>query len=148
MKHSKYYYEKNRNMPVKNELKYFKKDLSEFDSPDLKGSGLKNMSMNFVERLDQARHLTNGVPFRITSGFRTPEYHANLKKRGYHTSPTSLHLEGLAADIATPDARSRYKIITSLLAIGFTRLGIGQGFVHVDQAPETKKSQEVMWDYY
>jgi hypothetical protein len=49
------------------ELKHFK--LSEFDSPDLPGSG-KNMNPDFLKRLDEAREIA-GVPFNINSGFRT-----------------------------------------------------------------------------
>ena len=144
----KWYLDKNRNMENKIDLKYFKNDLSEFDSPGQPGSGLENMNMNFVKRLDQARDLTMGIPFHITSGFRTPEYHFELKKMGYDTASNSSHLKGLAADIATPDSRSRFKILHSLMSVGFTRIGIGKKYVHVDASPENEKSQEVCWDYY
>ena len=139
----KWWNDPERNMPVKKEIKYF--NMKEFDSPDQLGSGKKNMNMDFVQRLDDARELA-GVPFKITSGFRSPEYHADLKNRGYHTSPSSEHLKGNAADIATPDSMSRYKIIRSLMDVGFTRFGIGETFIHVDLSKE--KSQEVVWDYY
>ena len=144
MEHSKYFYDTQRNMPTKNELRYFKKDLSEFDSPDEIGSGLKNMNIDFVHRLDEARHLA-GCPFRITSGFRTAAYHADLKKRGYHTAKYSAHLKGIAADISTPDSTTRYKILKALMEVGFTRFGIGEKFLHVD---EKKTSTDCMWDYY
>tara|TARA_R110000764_G_scaffold7438_2_gene26342 strand:+ start:36 stop:497 length:462 start_codon:yes stop_codon:yes gene_type:complete len=139
--------EKNRNMD-QTELRYFKKDLSEFDSPDQPGSGLENMDMNFVKRLDQARHLTMGTPFKITSGFRSQEYHHELSLMGYQTAKNSAHLKGLAADISTPDSRSRFKIIRALMEVGFTRFGIGKSYLHVDASPENEKSQEVCWDYY
>ena len=144
----KWYHCKNRNQPVETKLKYFKNDLSEFDSPDQLGSGLKNMNINFVKRLDQARDLTMGVPFKINSGYRTQEYNDDLKARGFHTSPTSSHMKGLAADISTPDARSRYKILKALMDLGFSRFGIGELFIHVDASPENEKSQDVCWDYY
>lgn len=142
----KWWQDPKRNMEEEIELRYFKKDLTEFDSPDQPGSGLKNMDLNFIKRLDQARHLTMGVPFKINSGFRSPEHHQHLKSRGYHTAKNSAHLAGLAADIATPDSRSRYKIIRSLLDVGFTRFGIGERFIHVDC--DQSKSQDVCWDYY
>ena len=132
-----------RNKPSKKEIKYF--NMKEFDSPDQVGSGKKNMNMDFVQRLDDARDLA-GVTFIITSGFRSPEYHAELKKNGYHTSPSSEHLKGNAADIATPNSFSRYKIIRSLMDVGFTRFGFGETFIHVDASQE--KSQEVVWNYY
>jgi len=141
----KWWLDPERNMAVKGELKYFQ--LDEFDSPDQPGSGKENMDLNFVHRLDDARGLA-GVPFKITSGFRSPEYHLQLKSRGYHTAKNSAHLEGLAADIATPDSRSRYKIIRSLMDVGFTRFGIGERFIHVDCDQSKDKSQNVCWDYY
>ena len=45
-------------------MKYFK--LSEFDSPDMVGSG-EAMDKEFLSKLDQARSLCD-IPFRITSG--------------------------------------------------------------------------------
>ena len=139
----KWWNDPERNKTPKKEIKYF--EMSEFDSPDQIGSGKINMNMKFVQRLDQARE-SAGVPFKITSGFRSPEYHAELKKRGYHTSPSSEHLKGNAVDIATPDSVARYKILKSLMDVGFTRFGIGQTFIHVDCS--TDKSQSVVWDYY
>ena len=65
-------------------MKYFKK--SEFDSPDVKKSG-KNMDKEFLLFIDELRNRC-GFPFRITSGFRTKEYHQSLTERGYHTIPT------------------------------------------------------------
>ena len=141
----KWWLDPKRNMAADIELRYFKKDLSEFDSPDQPGSGKENMNMDFVKRLDQARSLA-GIPFKITSGFRTKEYNLDLEKKGYHTAKNSAHMEGLAADISTPDSRSRYKIIRSLMDVGFTRYGIGETFIHVDCS--TTKSQDVVWDYY
>ena len=42
-------------------MKYFK--LSEFDSPDSKGSG-KNMCYEFLQKIDKAREIA-GIPFKI-----------------------------------------------------------------------------------
>ena len=139
----KWWNDPQRNMPIRSELKYFK--LSEFDSPDLPGSGKDNMNIDFVHRLDEARSLAR-IPFKITSGFRTKEYNLDLGKRGYHISKTSEHMKGNAADISTPDSKSRYTIIRSLLDVGFKRIGIGQTFIHVDCS--TTKSQDVVWTYY
>ena len=124
-------------------LKYFK--LSEFDSPDLEGSG-SNMNYTFLEKLDQARGLA-GIPFKITSGFRTEAYQDDLTRRGYKTAKkgTSPHLKGLAADISVKDSRQRFIVINSLLLAGFTRIGIADTFIHVDL--DTEKSQNVIWTY-
>ena len=117
-------------------MKYFK--LSEFDSPDLVGSG-EAMDKKFLSRLDQARSLAN-VPFKITSGVRTEAH--NRKVGGVSNSS---HLLGYAADIACTDSVKRHKIITSLLKAGFTRIGIAKTFIHVDNDPN--KPANVTWVY-
>ncbi len=122
-------------------MKYFK--LSEFDSPDMVGSG-EAMDREFLSRLDQARSLAN-TSFRITSGFRTKEYNDSLLARGYKASANSSHLKGYAADIACTDSVKRHKIITSLLKVGFTRIGIAKTFIHVDNDPN--KPANVTWVY-
>lgn len=122
--------------------KYFK--LSEFDSPDEKGSGSK-MSTEFLCLLDEAREIS-GIPFKINSGYRTKAYQKELTKRGYKTSKTtSPHEKGLAADISVTNTSSRWIVINSLLLVGFTRLGIADTFIHVDL--DTERSQEVVWTY-
>lgn len=42
----------------------------------------------------------------ITSGFRTPEYQAELKRRGYHPADNSRHLDGSAFDLVPPAGKS------------------------------------------
>ncbi|QDP54123.1 MAG: putative peptidase M15 [Prokaryotic dsDNA virus sp.] len=111
--------------------KYF--DLKEFASPDEPGSG-KHMRHEFLEMLDSAREEA-GVPFKITSGFRTEAYNKDLLKRGYKASKNSSHLKGCAADIACSSSDKRLKIVQALIKIGFTRLGIAKSFIHVDNDP-------------
>ena len=131
-------------------MKYFKK--SEFDSPDVKKSG-KNMDKEFLLFIDELRKRCN-FPFRITSAFRTKEYHQSLTERGYHTIPTSAHLKGLAADIALSDSKKRAKFVfyamelTSELNLPF-RIGLAGkskgNFAHID-IDKTKKSPKI-WIY-
>jgi uncharacterized protein YcbK (DUF882 family) len=118
-------------------LGYF--HISEFDSPDVKGSG-EEMKASTLQMLDMARHLSK-VPFTITSGYRTPEHNKKVKGK-----PDSAHLRGFAADIACTDSRSRAKMIKALLDVGFNRIGIGRTFIHVDNDPD--KPKEVIWHYY
>ena len=120
-------------------LKHFK--LSEFDS-DVKGSG-KNMKRVFLKKLDKARNIA-GVPFKITSGFRTPQHNERLKKEGYKVSANSSHLKGLAADIACLDSGTRQKILNGLIMAGFTRVGIADTFIHCDT--DTDKT-DAIWLY-
>lgn len=117
-------------------MKHF--TFSEFDSPDAPGSG-ENMNTAFLEKLDMAREMA-GVPFIITSGYRTVP--RNLKVGG---TPTSSHLKGIACDIACATSEKRWAIIDSLLAAGFTRVGISSRFIHVDDDPD--KPRNVIWTY-
>lgn len=107
------------------DLKYF--ELSEFDSPDLPGSG-SNMHEEFLEKLDLLREHC-GFPFKINSGFRTPEQ--NKRDGGVEHS---AHLIGRAADIACTGQQA-YTILKLAPQYGFTGLGISQKngrFVHLD----------------
>lgn len=89
--------------------------------------------------LDAARSIA-GVPFKITSGYRTAKH--NLKVGG---SENSSHLRGKAADIACRHSSTRFRIIAALIAAGFTRIGIGATFIHVDN--DSVKTPGVAWLY-
>lgn len=115
-------------------MKNFK--LSEFECKC--GCGLNNMDENFLIRLDYARTLA-GVPFKVNSGTRCKTHNDSKEVSG---SKTSSHLWGLAADIRTPNSRARFRIIASLLSVGFKRLKIYKTFVHVDF--DRAKAQEII----
>ena len=117
-------------------MKYFK--YSEFDSPDLLGSGLK-MDKVTLEKLDRCRGLAD-IPFIITSGVRTI---AHNKKCGGVSD--SSHLKGYAVDIRCSNSSDRFKIINSALEVGFTRIGISSNFIHLDYDPY--KVSQVIWTY-
>ena len=131
-------------------MEYFK--IKEFDSPDVKGSG-KNMDDQFLRFINELRKRCK-FPFVVTSGYRTPEYHKSLTDRGYHTSPTSAHLKGLAADIVMTDSKKRARFVyeamnlCSELSLPF-RVGLAGkskgNFAHID-IDETKKSPKI-WIY-
>lgn len=118
------------------EYKYF--DYSEFDSPDLPGSGVQ-MEPRFLELLDKARDIA-GVPFRINSGFRTLEH--NQKVGG---SQKSSHMRGWAVDISARNSEKRFIILNALIKVGFNRIGIAKTFIHVDCDPALPGG--VMWTY-
>ena len=116
-------------------------NISEFDSPDVKGSG-QEMDKVFLHLLDKARERA-GVPFKITSGYRTEEW--NLKIGG---RVGSSHIKGLAVDIYLPQgSRERFLIINALIEVGFNRLGIAfkRKFIHVDM--DRSKDENVIWSY-
>ena len=97
------------------------------------------ISQALVSKLDSAR-AAYGKPIRITSGYRC--FLHNLDVGGI---ATSSHRRGLAVDIEIGSSTERFELIRILIAVGFIRIGIGEGFIHVDIDPH--KTQNVMWTY-
>jgi zinc D-Ala-D-Ala carboxypeptidase len=106
-------------------MKYF----SEKD----KAIDFKKVDMETLEKLDRARGFA-GVPFKITSNYRTPEHCIDIGSK-----PDSAHTEipCTAFDIAAGSANSMYFIVKGLYEAGFTRIGLNvkNGHVHVDDSP-------------
>lgn len=127
---------------VKMSLKYF--SYEEFDSPDLPNSGAANMDNNFLSMLDSARGIA-GIPFKISSGFRSRNYNQSLSERGYKSSPNSSHLKGKAADIVCSTSAERWIIVKALQEAGFNRIGIAKTFIHIDN--DDSKTKDVIWTY-
>ena len=117
-------------------MKYFVYE--EFDSPDLPGSG-NIVSQKLINKLEEAREIA-GVPFIVNSGYRSI---AHNKKVG--GKPNSSHLKGLACDIAASDSKTRHKILKACIEVGFRRIGIAKGFIHVDI--DESKVSGVIWLY-
>ncbi len=105
-----------------------------------KHCGKVDMDSDFMEMLQIARELA-GIPFIITSGYRCGEHNAAVGG-----VPDSSHVRGLAVDIRVRNNNGRYIILKALLEAGFTRIGIGDGFLHVDN--DTRKTQDIIWTYY
>jgi len=103
-----------------------------------KHCGEVHMNLQFITELQHARYLSR-CPYVISSGYRCLQYDAQIGGKGNH--PT-----GQAADILIPDSAARYAILNGLFAAGFTRIGIGKTFVHVDGL-EGVKPREMVWLY-
>ena len=117
-------------------FKYF--NYEEFDSPDIQGSG-QLMSNEIISMLDVVRK-KYGKAIDINSGFRTPKHNAEVGGK-----VTSSHLKGLAVDISCTNSTDRFKLEGILREVGFTRIGMGSTFIHVDIDKE--KTQKVLWTY-
>tara|TARA_R110000751_G_scaffold606_1_gene2147 strand:- start:460 stop:819 length:360 start_codon:yes stop_codon:yes gene_type:complete len=117
-------------------FKYF--TYGEFDSPDLENSG-KLVSNELISMLDVARK-NYGKSMVINSGYRTVKHNAEVGG-----TPTSSHLKGLAADISCTNSTDRFKLEGILREVGFTRIGMGGTFIHVDIDKE--KTQKLLWTY-
>lgn len=92
-----------------------------------------------VQLLDKARGIA-GVPFKINSGFRTPEQNKNAGG-----VKDSAHMSGMAVDISCTSDTNRWLIINSLISVGFNRIGIAKTFIHADI--DKSKTQKVIWLY-
>jgi len=103
------------------------------------GCGLNNVTDQFKEDLNTARHIAN-IPFVINSGVRCPAH--NKRVGGL---PSSSHQLGLAVDIKADNSESRFKIMQGLIQVGFSRIGVHKTFIHVDV--DTSKPANVMWLY-
>ena len=83
-----------------------------------------------LRRLDRAREIA-GIPFILNSAYRSPE-----TDRASGRSGKGAHTLGKAFDVSCVDSRSRYLIVLGALSAGFTRIGIGKTFIHMDDAFE------------
>lgn len=110
---------------------------SEFDCRC--GCGLNNARGDLMNKLNHARDIA-GIPFGISSGSRCEK-----NNRLSEGAPDSAHLDGWAADIKCVSSMPRYKILTSLITAGFTRIGISKSFIHADCDPD--KPPCVIWQY-
>ncbi len=106
------------------------------------------LNEEFVAKLDQARHLA-GIPFTITSGFRTVSENESLVASG--AAPHSSHLQGLAVDLRVQNDYEIYRILSSGMAVGITRYGIYTDadnkptHVHLDVSKDDAHVPEVIW---
>lgn len=105
---------------------------NEVQDPEIIG-----LEPTLISMLDRARTLAD-TPFIITSGLRSVEH--NKKVGGVENS---AHLSGLGADIQCSDSQNRFKMIQALLLIGFKRIEIARGHIHVDI--DNTKDQEVIF---
>ena len=114
-------------------IKHFKKE--EFSCRC--GCGLNIINKDLVKKLDKARDLAN-TSFFITSACRCISHNNSIKG-----SITSSHLDGLAVDIDIESSSKRYKVLYSLFAVGFSRIGIYSDFVHADI--DIEKPKNMIW---
>lgn len=97
------------------------------------------------ELLDKIRSMQAlcGFRFDINSGFRPKIWEF---KHGRNGSSSHSKSPSLAVDISTVDSHVRYKVVSSALAAGIPRIGIGKSFVHLD-IDETK-AHPIIFHYY
>lgn len=98
---------------------------------------VEGLNEEFVAKLDQARHIA-GIPFVITSGFRSPEKNQSV----VGAVPDSAHTKGLAVDLRVDNSHEVSLIFDACKQVGITRRGVyvDKDFVpvhvHVDVDPD------------
>lgn len=100
----------------------------------LPASADDHISLRFIAFLDYFEDRFQR-PIRIVSGYRSPAYNAQLRRRGATAARTSLHMEGMAADIEVGKhlAARAFEIIKDLNCCG---VGYYHGSsLHVDTGP-------------
>lgn len=102
-------------------MKYFKP--SEF-------SDITKMDPELLRMLDECRERA-GIPFRLNSTYRSPEYNATIPG----ASKNSAHTRGHAVDIICTDSSARFKIIKAALEVGFRRIEAAPTWIHLDNDP-------------
>jgi len=90
-------------------------------------------------------------PIFITSGVRCTLHNQTIGgvKDSAHVPADIGDGEGTvghAVDIGIENSIDRFVLLKHLLLAGFTRIGVGKKFIHVDT--DTRKAQMALWDYY
>ena len=104
------------------------------------GCSLQNMDQEFIDRLDLCRTMA-GIPFVLTSAYRDPSKNKSVGGVG-----NSAHIKGRAVDIACVTGTTRWLIVINAINVGFKRIGIGNGFVHLDD--DDSLPNPVIFTYY
>lgn len=108
------------------------------------GCGTLNVSRKFLERLERAR-MRAERPFRVVSGCRCEKHNKDEGGKDSSAHLADVDKECHAADLGARGPRERFIIRKSLLDVGFTRLGTGDSFLHVDD--DATKDPMVDWLY-
>ena len=103
--------------------------------------GMCNVSIHFLCTLVEAREIA-GMPFVITSGCRCKKHNEEIGGAEKSAHLCSKHIPCTACDIYTNTDRKRFIIVRALQEAGFTHIGIGKDFVHVDN-----DRRKAMWLY-
>jgi zinc D-Ala-D-Ala carboxypeptidase len=108
-----------------------------------KNDGAILIETDSLDRL-QAMRTRWARPMVVTSGFRTPEYNRVVSSTGL----TGPHTTGRAFDIAVP-AQLRYEFIRLAFEMGWTGIGVGKTFVHLDDVPPGTLTipRPMVWTY-
>lgn len=106
----------------------------EFEDPT---DNVQQISKLLVDKLEAIRKVLK-VPMKVTSGYRSPAYQENLRKRGFPTTPkgkVSQHELGRAVDIIC----SKRAELLEYASQQFMAIGVGKTFIHMDLRDDKKR---------
>lgn len=109
-------------------------EVSEFDCTH---TGENRMEHGFIELLDELRLICE-FPLVVTSGYRSPNHPIEKVK-----PVPGTHAQGIAADLQTVDSYRRYILLKNAFVLGFTGVGVGKDFIHLD----TRGGKPRVWTY-
>lgn len=116
--------------------KYFKEN--EFESC-IPVCSLQDMSQTFIDKLDMLRSIA-GIPLVLNCAYRSVEWE-RLKGRNM----SGDHPQGKGVDIRCNTSQNRYKILKAAFQVGFRRIGVANGFIHVGDGDHLPN--DVIWMY-
>ncbi len=92
-----------------------------------------SISLRLIELLDYVEDRFRPRHLRLVSGYRSPAFNAALRGDGRRVAQTSLHTEGLAADVQ-PVGLDLRRLWKALRRAGVGGVGLYQadGFLHLD----------------
>lgn len=82
----------------------------------------------------------SGLELEFSSGYRCKA--CNAAAGGVKNS---AHLRGMAVDILVDNSSERWHLLSSIAKMGFRRIGVGRGFIHLDL--DLTLPQDVVWLY-
>lgn len=100
---------------------------------------LQDMDQGFMNKLDAVRDEV-GIPLMLSSAHRPRTWELSKGRSGEGDHP-----QGKGVDIKCYSSSTRYKIVRAAFKIGFRRIGIANGFVHLGDGDNLPN--DVIWLY-
>lgn len=100
---------------------------------------IEDMDQDFLDWLDAVREEA-GIPFVLTSAYRSPAYEKSKGRTGNGAHPYKV-----AVDVRCNTSANRFKIIRAAIKLDASRIGVGHTFIHLDTSHI--HTQNVIWDY-
>ncbi len=110
------------------------------------GCGADAVAPALVERLEEIRAILER-PVLIRSGCRCPAHNRAVggKSGSAHVADPARRQWCTAADLAVAGDAARWDVVLAAIRVGICRIGVAEGFVHVDI--DRANSEDRLWLY-